>query len=327
MPVSNHPLGLCQVCGKRCSPKQTACPGNCRHEVSRRNAAAYRERQRGGPRRCVVCGEAIAAKTATSTCSETCWRAHRLGVQPEELPEYIPLAKSAVCDVCDKEFAPWRPRQRGCSEVCMRIGRLRRKLAKERLAPYPPRPCAVCGQEFVPDRKVGKVCPSEDCKAQHKRNLANARTRGGGQPGSCPIFCAVCGQETLAPHGRTVTCSQRECILERRRQTSRAKNGTEPCHCIVCGSNFWPPHHGQHYCCSRRCSVIAKKRKNQRTYENHRERILAENAQRLREDPEYADRRREVDRASRLRAAERKLAAQLGELHRRMADGEHREAN
>lgn len=310
----------CTVCGQPCAGKAQTCSPACQAERRRQISAAFRDRRRGGPRSCVVCGQPITAPTATNTCSPDCKRARRLGVPLDQLPPLERLADSAVCDVCGKRFRPWRPRQKGCSPECMRQGRLRRKLDRCRKGPYPPRPCCVCGQTFTPERKSRRVCADPACRAQHKRNLAAARSQGQLQPGgACTIFCVVCGAEVQA-HANTLTCANRECVLERRRQVNRQRLGILPCSCIVCGERFWPPpgKAGSHYTCSEDCRIVASRRRSRRGYEIHREERLAEQAQRLQNDPAYRARRQEIDRLYRQRRAERELTQVAQELQRRI---------
>lgn len=186
----------------------------------------------------------------------------------------------------------------------MKVGRLRRKLDADRKGPYPERPCRVCGRPFVPLRKTQVVCPTEECRAEDKRQRENLRTRGElDAAGQTPIFCSICGEPTLA-HANSVVCGRRECLLERRRRVDRKRRGTHPCRCIVCGEEFWPPHAGQHYTCSDECQRIARQRRNHRTYEAHREERLA-----------YNERRR-------AQQAEIQAARAAAELERRLQRGE-----
>lgn len=319
------PIHHCTICGMVCPGKATTCSPDCRREQQRRNQARHRERLRGGPRLCVVCGAPIIESTSTNTCSFDCHRARRLGVPLERLPPYEPLASKAVCDVCGRLFVPWRPRQKGCSPQCMRTGRLRRKLERNRKGPYPPRPCLVCGESFAPDRKNGRVCPRSECRAQHKRDLAAALYAGQRHNvGDCLIYCIVCGKEAYRP-SMSLTCGRRQCVLARRREVDRKTRGILPCSCIVCGERFWPPpgKAGSHYTCSDSCSRIAYLRKQRRTYEAHREERLAEQARRMRDDPEYRARRQELDREYRRRLAEINWLKLQEQLRSKTDDQEH----
>lgn len=313
----------CLECGKPCTGKALTCSAECRAIRTRAAQARLRDRKRGGPRTCVVCGKLITAKSATTTCSHDCWRANRLGKSLEELPKYIPRPESAQCYVCGVVFVPKNSLQKGCSEECMRKGRLARKLASKRKGPFPERACLVCGKTFKPIRDNHVACRDRECRLEFKRRLAAKRNSGVLKPGTTQIFCVVCGRECWALAG-TLLCESRECLLERNRQTSRKRRGIEPCCCIVCGERFWPPpgRPGSHYTCSPGCSRTALLRKNRRTYEAHRERRLAEQAYRLATDPEYRDRRRAADAAYRQRQAEMELLRLATEIERKLDDHE-----
>lgn len=74
------------------------------------------------------------------------------------------------CEVCGRKFA-WigRPQRRICSDECAREKRNRAKRVQ-----HEERPCAVCGEAFVPKR-ADAVCCSGKCRTRAYRRRIRER--------------------------------------------------------------------------------------------------------------------------------------------------------
>ena len=209
------------------------------------------------------------------------------------------------CDVCGTPFVPWRAGQRGCSPGCMRVGRLRRKLAKGRKPPPPPVACRVCRATFHPDRRTAKVCATPECKAEDKRRLANSLTAGRGTIGAEHRECVICGGAFVG-HRNAVACS-RPCRLLRQREHTRRRLGTPEYRCVLCRKAIPPDAdlRTNRYTCSPACRAEAGRVRQARGYAanpQRRERMTERVRERKATDPAFRQRLVERDAERRAKA-------------------------
>lgn len=223
------------------------------------------------------------------------------------------LPGSRDCAICGQPYKPARINQFACSEDCRRENHRRWWLRKRRraLERRPLKSCVICGDPFFPTKKTAKVCPEPACRAQYKRDLANALTRGRAAAGSVERTCVVCDGPFLG-HANSLVCG-RACRLARNNELLRRRKGSVPPRCLVCATEL-PIQGGTLFTCPGPCREVARKRRNRRGYERHperREKQAAAHRRRMETDPVYRAHVAERDRG---RLRRKNLSAFLGEV-------------
>jgi predicted nucleic acid-binding Zn ribbon protein len=224
------------------------------------------------------------------------------------------------CRDCPARFEAKRENQYRCPK-CQKLSLTVRK----RRGPCQiSRNCVVCQQAFLASQKTNVVCDGSECRAEHKRRLANSLNRGRPTVGTDPRICVVCENE-FRGH-RNALCCSRKCRLLRHRELARRRLNIGIYHCVSCGKAIPPELDGKEYryTCSQECRKRALLAKDRRTREKHPEiaqKYIKKHRERIATDPEFAEYCREQDRRYRMKrnAAkfEREVAVLENELRKR----------
>jgi len=177
---------ICAGCQKPFQTERTGkrfCSYGCREHAKdlrnspRKGLAGYQLEKA-----CVVCGNTFLTRSKGPERELYCGK--KCAQKVSNAKTYERLRKSPdlqrVCEICGKGFTAikWRPDQRTCSVACNNEKQnvVRRNMAERNLKP---RPCAECGNPFVP--KFGKwntqICCSTPCS--RKRSNRRRSERGG----------------------------------------------------------------------------------------------------------------------------------------------------
>ena len=92
--------------------------------------------------------------------------------QPPKMVEPPPQPCWKVCPHCGKKFYAEQGKRLYCSEFCYQQANYkahRERILKNR-KPVPPMICEICGNEFTPPKRDGRIkyC-SDDCRANQKK--------------------------------------------------------------------------------------------------------------------------------------------------------------